>query len=113
MDLVPGQTLIFVPFDPRRGKPVEVTVERVGRKWAYLSGHVGRIDDDLIVDGGNYGSPGRCYGSWAEYEETTALAAAWKEFWLEVNRHHRCPDGLTVEQINAARMALGLPDKLS
>jgi hypothetical protein len=108
MDLVEGQKLVYVPHDTRRAQPHEVTVERVGRKWAYLAGNQGRIDDALVVDGGNYSSPGRCYGSWQEYEETTELAKAWNEFWRAIQNRHKCPDGVTVEKISRARAILNI-----
>jgi hypothetical protein len=109
MDLVVGQKLIYVPNFKRGAKPYEVTVERVGRKWAYLANNQGRIDSDLHADGGNYSSPGRCYGSWTEYEETTALYKAWGEFKADIQRKLYPPD--TIEDISVARMALKIPAK--
>lgn len=108
MDLVPGQTLVYVPNDARHHKPTEVTVERVGRKWAYLAGNMGRVNDDLNMDGGGYSSPGRCYGSWSEYEETTVLHQTWNAFWQLIRDRHRIPEGVTLEGIAQARAALGL-----
>lgn len=35
--LVVGMTLLYVPNDLRRGEPREVTVTKVGRKWADTS----------------------------------------------------------------------------
>jgi hypothetical protein len=111
MDLTVGQKLVFAPWQPRGAKPYEVTIERVGRKWAYLAHNHGRIDADLVVDGGDYSSPGRCYGSWTEYEETTALHKAWSDFRGDLQSQYKPTEGLTIEAIRAARMALKIPAK--
>lgn len=108
MDLVPGQKLIYVPFDTRKGLPLDVTVARVGRKWAYLAERRWRVNDALVVDGGDYSSPGRCYGSWQDYVEITELHTAWDEFRRIVVGTNGPPDGVTFQRIAEARRALNI-----
>ena len=53
-----GDKLIYRPRDSRQ-KQAEVTVVKVGRKWAHLEpSYYGRADKETgVVDGGNYSSP--------------------------------------------------------
>lgn len=63
-----GQKLWFVPSYGRRAKPYEVEVVKVGRKWAYINGRRRIHIESLVVDGGDYQSPGCCYLSKEEHE---------------------------------------------
>lgn len=97
-----NQTLFFVPRD--QGKPCEVTIVKVGRKWLELS-NFKRCNFDLVVDS-PYGTPLRCYLSRAVYEQGRALSAAWSR--LKYAMPHNAPEGMTIEQITQARAMLGL-----
>jgi hypothetical protein len=111
MTLTVGQKLWFVWADKRRGDPHEVTVTRIGRKWAYLDRYeTYRIDSNtLAVDGGaGRSSPGHCYLSREGYEASLARNRAWNDLRKEIDRRKR-PAGVTVEQIAEARRLLGLP----
>lgn len=106
MPLQVGQKLWFVPRDSRRGEPYEVTVEKIGRKWAQI-GRRGQVDVvTMSVDGGNYLSPGQCYENRAAYEAERALQAAWCDFRKKVDRSWAPPDGATMDAIRAASAAL-------
>jgi hypothetical protein len=107
MTLSVGQKLWYVPYE-RRGKPCEVVVKTIGRKWAGIDSGLDRVDmKTLIVDGAGYSSPGRCYLSRAEWEADVALEVAWGALWRDVHAaSYRCPDGVTVENIQAARKLL-------
>jgi hypothetical protein len=104
-----GQTLVFVPSS-RRGQPTEVTVTKVGRRWADIEPpYIGRVDiDTLSVDGGNHSSPGRCYLSMEDYETEKATNQAWLDFWRTIDRKHSRPKGVTVEVIHNVVEILGL-----
>lgn len=103
-----GQTLYFVPRHLRDRRSENVTVEKIGRKWATLSNRH-RIDiETLVVDGGEYSSPGRCYLSKDEYEAESALQSTWNSFKREIERQSRIPGGVTVERIAEARKLLNL-----
>jgi len=101
-----GQTLWHVPSG-RRGLASEVTVLKVGRKWADI-GYGRRISiEDLSVDGGQYCSPGRCYLSKAEHDKEVELNSAWGKF-SELMRYANRPEGVRLSQIeNAARSLFG------
>jgi len=74
-----GQVLYFVP-SYSYGNSYEITVEKIGRKWATTS-HRHRIDlVTLRADGGGWDSPGRAYLSRAEHETEQARHAAWSGF---------------------------------
>ncbi|MDB5437965.1 MAG: hypothetical protein JWM33_392 [Caulobacteraceae bacterium] len=108
MALSVGQTLFYVPERSRWAKPRDVTVEKVGRKWATLADNAGRIDvKTLRMDGGGFHSPGDCYLSRAEWEESVQLDDAWRPFRNAVARNLSAPNGITIEAIYAAAKALG------
>ena len=101
-----GQRLLYVPAQ-NRGPPREVTVTRVGRKWFEANGVYSRISiETLWVDGGQYGSPGRCWLSAESYEAEKSRQAAWSEFKSLMDRHYAAPADVSISQIENARRAL-------
>lgn len=108
-ELKVGQTLWYVPDRQRWSDPCEVTIEKIGRKWATLQGHYGRVDiETLCIDGGRYSSPGSCYISKEAYEAQVALNRAWAAFRKSVDRQHAPPSDCTMHKIEAAAASLGL-----
>lgn len=104
--LFAGQVLLYVPHDLRRAAPYEVTVTKVGRKWAEISGR-NRIDvKTLALDARGYSSPGRCWRSLAEYEADKALQEAWRELRQLMDKQWYVPDGVGLNQIKNAKRAL-------
>ncbi len=73
-EIKPGDKLYYVPSGNRNGKPSWVTVQKVGRKWITLPYRMRCDKETLIVDGGDYQSPGRCYRSAEEYYESKHLS---------------------------------------
>ena len=103
--LTVGQKLWCVPSQ-RRGSPHEVTVEKVGRKWANI-GYRDRIDiETLRIDGGEYSSPGTCYVSKQAYEDEIKLGQAWEAFRRSID--YSTPKGITIERIQEAQKILGI-----
>ena len=102
MKLKVGQTLFMVKT---YGGNRLVTVTKVGRKWATLDTRH-RVDiETLIVDGGNYNSPGKCYLTEAEYRQKIELQTTWSRFKSRtVNR--TIPEGATVSSIMEAAKVL-------
>lgn len=107
MELKVGQELVYVPSDSRR--PIQrVTIEKIGRKWATLSKHYGRIDlATLQVDGGDYSSPGRCWVSEEAHTQFVAATKEWREF-CQLIWGYSPPASLTADKIREARKILGL-----
>jgi hypothetical protein len=119
-DLVVGQKLLFVREDRlaisyQRGRnetidqATELTVERLGRKWARCGSYrVHRYT--LDVDGDGYGSPGRCYLSREHYAAEKAADRAWRA--LSTKLLHRPDNGPSAEAIRQAAALLGveIPD---
>ena len=103
-----GQRLWFVYEDHRRGEPREITVIKVGRKWAQLSNYY-RIDiNTMVVDGGVYPSPGKCYESQKHYEYCCAANKLWDA--TRNGMRYVVPVGVTLNDIKQARKLLGLED---
>lgn len=103
-----GQKLWWVYSSNRRGQPREVTVTKVGRKWAQLDNNC-RIDiETLLADGGDYMSPGCCYLSKDIYDSGVALQKAWSEMKRDI-QYASTPEGVTVVDIQAARTLLRMP----
>lgn len=106
--LIEGQKLWWVPQRNRHAHEKEVTVLKVGRKWAQLDNHE-RIDlETLVADAGQYTPSGCCYLSREEYEQAGALTQAWSKLKRDL-QYGRTPDGVTIGDIEAARQLLGLP----
>ncbi len=109
-----GQKLWMVPYQRHLGVPMFVQVTKVGRKWAEISLRGYRISlNKLIIDGGGYTSPGRCYLTKEEHEAEVKLHAAWARLRSFMDRKHNPPDGVTIENIEAAIQVLGLPEPTS
>lgn len=95
-----GDELYWVPRQSY-GKRGTVSVEKVGRIWAYLSNRY-RVDvKTLEADGGGFSSPGRCFTSEAEYLRHTAAWDAWQKFQQRVSHSYGFPPGMTLEKIHA------------
>lgn len=110
--LTVGQKLWYVPSDSRYVRQAcDVTVEKVGRKWANIS-HGRRIDlDDWCVDGGGYASPGRCYASKEAWKAERERRKAWDDLRTGFG-YQSVPDHITTAAIRQAAALLGiqLPD---
>lgn len=105
--LTVGQKLWYVPREKRNvWQAREVTVEKIGRKWASIS-HGRRIDlEDWRVDGGQYSSPGRCYSSKEAWDAERARNMIWRT--LRDNIDHTPPEGITTDAIRQAAALLGI-----
>jgi len=104
--LIEGQTLWWVPQRSKYAQ--EVVVLKIGRKWAQLDNGE-RVDiATLVADAGGYSPSGRCYLSKEAYEEKVALSKAWSAL-VDSFRCRNVPDGVTVDDIEAARKLLRLP----
>jgi hypothetical protein len=101
-----GQKLYFVPDSLSRGNPKWVGIEKVGKKWLWLEHKVKVDKETLIVDGGEYASPGRCWIDEATYQHYVSLKKTWREFRVSVDRYWNVPDGVTIEQIKQASVLL-------
>ena len=100
-----GQKLWWVPRYNRTQPQHEVTVTKVGRKWAQLDNHYRISLETFKADGGGYAPPGTCYPSKAHFDAITELNVAWNHFIGDL-RNMRLPDGVTVEDVEAARKLL-------
>lgn len=112
-EIKPGDELYYVPSGNRNGNPSWITVQKVGRKWITLPYRMRCDKETLVVDGGDYQSPGRCYRSAEEYYESKHLSLIqnslqeWFE-WLRGNVRT-----LTAEQCQqiAAIAGIELPER--
>lgn len=111
--LVVGQALLFTredSFAADRNDPIEkareLTVDSLGRRWAYCGGF--RVDrNTLAVSGDGYGSPGRCYLSREHYAAEKAAEWAWNKLH-EQTRRHRPGNGPSEDDIRRAAALLGV-----
>lgn len=107
MPMREGQTLWYVPADMRWSKPREVTVTKIGRKWATL-GNFGRVDiTTMYVDGGDYPSPGRCYLSKEDYEVALSADRLWRKLVEKIGYKNR-PMDVFADAIRQAAALLGV-----
>jgi len=108
-----GQKLWFVPNYHYAGTPREVTIVKIGRKWAHLSGWRNeRIDiETLEMDGSKYSSPGQCYLNRADYGNQVKIETAWRHLHENIGRVRCPPKGMTIERILEAQKLLGLEVK--
>jgi hypothetical protein len=96
----PGQTVYVVLTGYGNPRESEVTIKKVGRKWATFDGYGGnRFDMHTgYVDG--FGG-GRVYASKDEYAHEKALDAAWTRIRNSIDRAWNRPEHLTLESMRA------------
>lgn len=83
-----------------------VTIQRVGRKWAYPAQYLRwRIDIATGVIFDEWQEVGRVYQSKEAWQLKNATAAAWREFRRKVERHS---GDVTIEAIRQAAEILGI-----
>lgn len=88
----------------------EVTVVKVGRKWAELdypfySPYKISLEH-WHIDGGKYSSPGSCYASEQDYKDTVVREALWRKFQQRVS--WATPENITTERIKELAVELGV-----
>lgn len=113
-EIKPGDKLYYVPSGNRNSKPSWVTVQKVGRKWITLP-HQMRCDKEtLVVDCGDYTSPGRCYRDVEKYAADRYLRTVADSVyrWFDVGFGNN-PRRLTLEQCVqiAAIAGIQLPER--
>ena len=100
MKLEVGQKLYFDPhqryYEYMRG---EVTVTKVGRKWAELSNGRRISIETMLVDSSGYVSIGRCWLSEDEYAAAKELAVAWNCLRRVVADTHGRPRNISATAI--------------
>lgn len=109
MKPVVGQVLYFVGSNSHHNKEGrDVTVTRVGRKWATLDNGYRISVDSWRADGNGYQSPGRCYVNRDAHWHETKRVEGWNALHTRIRNQHSIPDGVTTEQIEQASVLLGL-----
>jgi len=112
-----GKKVWYVPngygHDARNGGR-ELTVTKVGRKYAELTGEytyhtckveLGKVDVESERKG--YSSPGRLYASKEEHEVQVQLDKEWSDFQMRLS--HIRPTNMTLEAVRKIRELCGLP----
>jgi hypothetical protein len=97
-----GDVVWFVPRQKYNGAPRELTVTKVGRKWATIGEGWRRMRADVgswAVDGGNYSGPGDLYTSEAAWREESEISAQWDLLRRWIERRYQRPEHLTAAQI--------------
>jgi len=112
--LVVGQMLWLVPPD-RQQSPGWVTVEKIGRKWAFVSGR--RKVDALTLEsertGFGHDTHGTFYLTQEEWREEERRRKMWRT--IRGNIDLSPPDDISTDAIRQAAALLGitLPDGVS
>ena len=99
--IVVGQKLWYVPSYRHGLHGYEITVTKIGRRWATVSGadRGTRIDmATLQADGGEYSSPGQAYLSRDAYENSVVLKEAWRDYCSRLSAVSP-PDGMTMDKL--------------
>ena len=103
--LTVGQKLWYVDAGDRRGQ--EVTVTKVGRKWANLAPvWYGRVDVSTLASDGRKYTSGQCFVSRDEY----ISAVETRKVWLSFRKALRYGDApiVSAAEIRKAATILGL-----
>lgn len=105
--LIVGQKLWWVPAQKHYPEAQEVTVVKIGRKWATIDLRNYRINiHTLRADGGDYLSPGHCYLDRATYEDERDREALYSSIRQRLGG--RCPAGVSLDDLRQAERLLGL-----
>lgn len=109
---------VFVMFDRGHGSRdgVYMFVRKLGREWVYIGVNetphyrFKKTDPDMVLDGGNYSSPGRCYASREAYTAERDLRHTWDWFRNTVYNTMKAPDGVTREAISKVAISFGFKE---
>lgn len=106
-NLTVGQKLWLVPF---RGENQEVTVEKIGTKYATVSGYRAgsRIDKNTLYLDCSVGLGGRCYVSRVAYEHEAYRQKCWNVVQVRLLRAYSCPMEIYMTDIRRLATVLGL-----
>lgn len=107
--LKPGQKLWLQSWHNYR-QTGEVTIAKVGRKYATLLGMRDDIRMDMetmILEMKDFGSYGKCYFSEEDFIQESALMSARNNLNKDI-RGYNCPANFTMEDIQKVRKVLGL-----
>lgn len=106
-----GQKLLVYKTDRRYrdNPPREVTVEKIGRKYATID-HGRRVNlETMFIDCGHFTPDERCYLSAEDRQNELDLEAAWHRLSDAVRRRHRSPTS-NIDSIRQAAVLLNLPE---
>lgn len=115
--VIVGATFVRVVTNNSRSTSIdEVTVTKVGRKWASITKEwngrpydAGRFNKETgLLDGGGYSSPGRVYDDREAYDRQVRVEALWREFNRAVRDQYGVPNGVGEIEILKAADALGI-----
>lgn len=90
--------------------PEENIITKIGRRWiSFKSTKIGRESrfdaETLVIDGGQYSSPGKVYPSLDEYHERSECGRLWTEYRRKLP--WRPPAEMTCERIKQLIEELG------
>lgn len=103
-----GQTLWFVP-DRHYGRPHEVVVEKIGRKWArVVRARHDRIDVETLIMYSGDSRTGVCYLSEDDWKVQQAAQELWNKIAKGIWGRYNKPRHVTAEQIKQAAELLGV-----
>ena len=110
MKLQVGQKLWFVPSQSCFGRPREVTIIKVGRKWATAESLHQKINVDTLKAGEDvfYGA---CHVSRERYEETAGMENDWRDIIQTFSRCYTKPSYLTRADLDDRKRILRVEEK--
>ncbi len=97
-----GDTLYRVG---RHRPPIEITIDRIGRKWIYAGRE--KIDPEtLYVEIEGYGTVAKCYQDQATYEAIKTRQVEWEKLQKATRDRYAPPTHLTTEQVTSLRQLI-------
>lgn len=103
-----GENLFWVPTNFRE-KKINVTVTKIGRKWAYLSNGY-KIDKNSLKSPpkDNLISPGRCFLSHQDYLDKKKIYEKFEKIKRVLQHIDKLPDDVTLENLKKVEELLQL-----
>ena len=102
-----GQKLWLVPSHKYYGPAREVEIEKVGRKFANITGRKRIFIGSLVVDD----ESGKCHLSREAFEADQLRQSAWSKFRTDLSYYKYRLHDATIEEIQKARAILRMPEE--